>query len=451
MRDTGWLAGIFHHAEHQKETAWNLGIGMKRILLILIALCFVLPAFGLEITYLSAGQTIYVQPTNGYKVVDDKIIADFQKSHPGVTVKELLVDLSTGSTMTMDAMIAAGIAPDVYSDTGVRSGKYAVPEYALDLVPYLTKKDLSDIVPSLLAYGKKGDKILALPVAFWAQGFAVNLDMLASVGYTLPKSWTTDDFLALSEKLKAAGKYSTILFAKNQSSDSWWMNWFGTFGAAVFTGGDYSHTTINTPKALAALNYLKTLVDKGYVPPGPAEVDDDMALEMWAKAQAAALVMQSGHAPPSIKSAVDQKLLDKAFTYKFVELPHAPGITHTPTTAGPSLIVVHKSNDPVRNKAAFDLARAFSSGEFMVEGAKRPGIFPAIISIPNTAPNDFGGVQIQAIVKTAGVMDVGFALPQFSEIRAQMFPLMQEFYADRMTAQQVLDSYEAKVNGILNK
>jgi len=427
---------------------------MKRLTLVLLVLCLALPAFSLELTYLASGQTIFVTPKDGFKTVDDKVIADFQKSHPGVTVKQLLVDLSTGSTMTIDAMIAAGVAPDVYSDTGVRSGKYAIPEYALDLAPYLSAKDLADIVPSLLAYGKKGEKILALPIATWAQGFAVNTDMLASVGYRLPvtmSAWTIDEFLLLSAKLKAAGKYSTALFAKNQSSDSWWMNWFASFGAAVFRNADYSHTTINSPQAVAALNFLKTLVDKGYVPPGPAEIDDDVALEMWAKAEVAGLVMQSGHAPPSIKSAVDQKLLDKPFAYTFVELPHVAGLAHTQTTAGPTLIVVHKSNDPVRNKAAVELALAFSSGEFMVEGAKRPGIFPARISIPNTAPNDFGGVQIQAIMKTAGVMDVGFALPQFSEIRAQMFPLMQEFYAGRLTAQKVLDTYEAKVNGILKR
>jgi hypothetical protein len=38
---------------------------MKRIFLILLCLCFVLPAFGLELTYLAAGQTLFVTPTAG--------------------------------------------------------------------------------------------------------------------------------------------------------------------------------------------------------------------------------------------------------------------------------------------------------------------------------------------------------------------------------------------------
>ncbi|CAK0753482.1 putative Bacterial extracellular solute-binding protein [Gammaproteobacteria bacterium] len=422
---------------------------MKRLFLFFILAALVIPAFGLDLTILSSGQTIFLEPKDGYKAVDDYIIAKFQKEHPGVNVKQILVDLSSGSTLTIDAMIASGQAPDVYSDTGVRSGKYAIDAYALDLKPYLTAKDIADFVPSLLAYGTKGSKILALPVATWIQAFAVNTDLMDSVGYKLPGTlWTTADFLTMAEKVKTTGKYATILFAKNQSSDAWWMSWFGAFGAVQFANGDYTRTRLNSPQGVAALNFMKLLVDKGYAPAAPGELDDDMALEQWASGKIVGLMMQSGHAPPSIKSAVDQKILDKPFAYKFVEMPHSPAVSHGLATAGPSLIVVHKSNDATRNKLAFELARAFSAGEYMVEGAKRPGVFPALLSIPNTA-DDFGGKQIQAIMKVSGVMDLGSAIPQFSEIRAQMFPLLQEFYAGRLTAEQVLATYEAKVNKIL--
>lgn len=420
---------------------------MKKTLLILIALCIVLPAFGLELTYLSSGQTIYVDKPGP---IDTDIIATFEKTHPGVTVRPILVDLSTGSTMTADALIASGQAPDVYSDFGGRSGRFVIPEYALDLTPYLSRAERDDYIPSLLALTTKGGKILALPLSMWAHGFAVNTDILASAGYTLPTSWTTTDFLAMAEKVKAKGKYATILFAKNQSSDAWWMDWFAAFGAVQFANADYSKTRLNSPQGIAALNFLKLLVDKGYVPPGPPELDDDIALEQWARGNIVGLEMQSGHAPPSIKSAVDQKLLDKPFAYTFMELPHAPGLAHTPTTAGPTLIVVHKSNDQARNRAAVDLAKAFGGGDFLKEAAKRPGYFPALRSVPNTADDPMGKL-IQSIVGTAGVWDMGIVLPQFSEIRAQGFPLMQEFYAGRLTAQQVLNAYEAKVNVILGK
>jgi len=57
--------------------------------------------------------------------------------------------------------------------------------------------------------------------------------------------------------------------------------------------------------------------------------------------------------------------------------------------------------------------------------------------------------QCLEVINQAGVMDLGITTPTFSEVRAQLFPLMQEFFIGKMTAEQVLATYEKNVNAVL--
>lgn len=427
---------------------------MKRVvILFMLFAALSLSAQSKVITFLNGGDTMFsaipgFKDDSGAASLYGKVIPAFEESHPGYIVKSVLVDLSSGSTFTMDAMIAAGRAPDIYTDFGGRVGKYMVPEFALDLSPYV--KNTADFNPSILSALKRGGKLLALPWNSWATGFCVNTDLLASVGYTLPaqSAWTTDEFVNMAKKLKAAGKYATILFAKNQSSDQWWMPWFYAFGGAQFVGGDYSKTRINSPQSVAALNWLKMLMDNGYVPAGPGETDDDMAVEQWGKGTVAAMAMQAAHAVAFTKSAVDQKFIDKPFAYTFIEFPHAPGIAHVPTAAGPTLAIAHKSGNAAKDAALADFVIAITDAFAQNASALGAQNYPSLLTINPKVENPSYG-QIAALVKNAGVMDLGITSPKFTEVRAQLFPLMQEFYAGRIDAKTVLSRYETAVNAIL--
>lgn len=426
---------------------------MKKIPILLLGLAMVASLGAQTLTYLNGGVTKFpVGPRGGFESIDAALIDRFEKAHPGVKVRSILIDLSTGSTMSMDALVAAGNAPDVYDDFAGRAGKYAVPEYALDMTPYLTAAEIADINPAILAYVKKQGKILALFGNSWANAFAVNLDMLASVGYTMPSSgkWTIDQYLALGKALKAKGLYLHYLFAKNQSSDQWWMPWFYAFGARQFNPGDYSATRINSAEGIAALNFMKSLVDLGYAPPNPGELDDDMALEAWATGKVATLNMQAGHAGPAIQSAVDQKAISKPFAYAFVEMPHLPGVAHTPTSAGPQFIVSRNSTDAKRNALVAEFAKLMASAEKLTVVAEVAKNYPALLSVKPKIDDPHWG-EIKDVVSSAGVADLGITLPKFSAIRGQLFPLLQEFYANRLTAPQVLSRYEVAVNAILRE
>ena len=429
----------------------------RKLIALLLFAVLVLPAFGegqkdgMVLTALMGGDTKWPEgykDTEGYPSLEAKLITKFSEE-TGVVVRRKLIDLTTGSTMSMDALLAAGIPPDIYADFAGRVSKYMVPEYALDLKPYF--KDMDDFVPSVLATTTRNGKVLAVPQPSWGVALAVNEDILAKAGYKIPADWTIDEFLKAAEAIKknVPGAYVTALFAKNQSSDQWWMPWFYAFGARVYNPGDYSKTVLNQPKAVAALRFFQTLVDNGYVPPNPESVDDDIALDLFARGKIAFLAMQVAHTG-AVDSAVKQGLLDKPFSISFVAFPHAKGEKPTPAAAGPTLIVVHKSADEVRNKAAARLAWWLSNTEQQSVVTIATGSFPARISVGKPLANNPMWLQLAGVIEKNGVCDFGITTQTFSAVRAQMFPLLSEMYLGKLTPEAVLKQYETNVNAILS-
>lgn len=434
----------------------------NRKLIALLLAALVMPAFGegqkdvkpVQITMLAGPDLRYAdyayKEPSGAPTLFTKIFQEFQ-AETGAMVVYKLVDLSTGSTLSMDALTASGQAPDVYNDYAGRVSKYVTPEFALALDPYI--KDVEDFDETMIAQLRRDGKLLALPTSVWINGFCVNLDLLASVGYTLPaqKDWTIAEFLKLAELIKqrAPGKYVTALFAKNQSSEEWWKIWFYAFGAKMFKSGDYTKTTLNTPAGLETLKFFKTLLDKGYVPADAAIIDDDVALDMFGRGNLAFLSMQVTHLA-AIDSAVKQGIIAKPFSVAFIEMPHAPGIAHVPYTAGPGLAVVHKTDDSKRNALAARLAWYITSADFQLPNTIMTKGYPTRKSVGNPMKDNVLCSQVLDVKAVAGVADWGLTIQKFSEVRAQLFPLLAEMFLGKRAPEDVLPAYESTVNKILS-
>jgi len=432
-----------------------------RLLIALLLAVLVLPAFsegqkdvaGREVTILIGTDWKFADfgipnPDTGETTFFSKLFNEFTKE-TGAKAVHKLIDFSTGSSISIDSLVASGQAPDVYHDYAGRASKYMVPEYALPLDSYLAK-EIKLYDKTVMASLMRDGKTYALPGVAWVNGFCVNLDILKEVGYTLPaqKDWTIDEFLKLAAliKAKAPGKYVTVLFAKNQSSEEWWKIWFYAFGASMYKPGDYSKTTLNSPQGVATLRFFQQMLDMGYVPPDAAVQDDDTAIDLFGRGKVAFLSMQVAHSA-AIKTAVDAKIIDKAFEIAFVEMPHAKGVAHVPYTAGPSIAVAHKTNDEVQNTAAARLAWWFTGTMYQTYSVFQNKGYPTIAGVKTV--DEPLVVQVAAVKKTAGVADWGLTMTKFSEVRTQLFPLMAEMYMGRKTPEQVLSQYEATVNKIL--
>jgi ABC-type glycerol-3-phosphate transport system substrate-binding protein len=306
---------------------------------------------------------------------------------------------------------------------------------------------------NLLGPYTRNGHVYALPSGNTATGMAVNLDMLKKIGYTLPaqKDWTTDEFVRLSEKLKAAGIPSTMIMTK-QGWITWDMVWLYAFGAELYKNFDHSKVTINSPQAKAGLEYVKMLVDKGYAWPYPNETNDDMGVDLFTTGKVFSCMMQNGHTDYWVPEQIKQGRLDKPFEMTFIEFPHAAGREHTPVYAYQTMVMAHASKDEERNKAIALLVNNQAGRKYQESSAVNGGGMMALEGVE--APNR--GMAAKASYKTiaklasvAGLMDLGDMEPRADEIEGAWKLPIQDFMDGRISAQQVLDKFEAEAKKIL--
>ena len=387
--------------------------------------------------------------TGGYPSFQHKIIGDFMQRNPNIRVNHIHRDVSQGS-MTVDALMAKGTPPDVWLDAAGYFRNYLNDDYALRIDEYM---DVSAYQDHLVDIYTRDGHVYALPTTNIATGLAVNLDMLKEIGYSFPAhaDWTTDEFLRLCERLKAAGHPGTMIMTK-QGLIAWNLVWLYAFGAELYQNQDYSKVTINSPEAVKGLEYMKLLVDRGYTPPFPNEVDDDMAVELFTTGKVFSSILQTSHADYWIPEQIKQGTLDKAFEYTFVHVPHGPGVEYTPVFGYQTCVIAHRSEDEGRNRAVMELFKTQVGPEYQTYGAVISGGFPTLkgFEIPNmgaAAKPSFKAIA--KLAPEAGLMDLGGMHPRAREVNAAWKLPIQEFMEGRITAQEVLDRFEAEANKIL--
>ena len=372
----------------------------------------------------------------------------FAADYPDVAVRVLRLDLSDGSTLTMDAQLAAGTTPNIYQDYIGRVSKYLVPEFALDLTGYL--RDIDKYNAGVLGPYTRGGKLLGLPQPAGVQGFAVNLDIAEAVGFEVRDDWTVAEFFDLAERVKqhyGGTKYVTGLFAANQSGDYLVNNWFAAFGASHYKAGDYSRTTIAETGGAKVYEFFQTLVRNGYVRDNSATLTDDDYVIHWASEEIAGGAFFQAWVKPYFDSVKSQGIGD-GFRYKFVPFPRAEGVERVPTYASMGAIVVHRT-DTVQDEWAARLAEYLNDGESQT-----------MMSMVDVVPNRSDArmlsssdhvVQTAIIAQRNGIMDVGLTTPMFAATRPQHFPVLQKVLNLELTPDEAIAEYERRLNDALSQ
>jgi ABC-type glycerol-3-phosphate transport system substrate-binding protein len=371
------------------------------------------------------------------------IVQSWMARNPGVKVRTLGVDMRTGETITMDALVAAGNAPDLYVDFVGRVSKYLDVDFAQPL--YI---DESLFVPELLDWGRIDGQLYGIPTPVPGQAMVLNLDILDEVGYVVPDRWTTYDFLEMAEKVKAAGYYATALFAANPSADYLWVNWFASFGAEFWTE-DYKSSALHTSAGLAAFRWLEMLNRAGYVPAGPQTITDDDALEIWQAGKVAAMPIRPSWIKGYLEPAVKAGILEKEFRTLMVPFPRDPSVAGVPTIGAGNMIILRKTDDKSRAAALTDLALRLNGHYVQTLGVSGEG-FPTLKSVTSVANNPHEMV-VRQIAEEFGWMRVGYHKSWYYEIRALLPEILRDMYAGLISAEIARDRFYVESNAILAK
>ena len=159
--------------------------------------------------------TALVMPTEAAGL--EAVMAEYQKINPNVKLETIITTSAKNNDTVMRSKIASNDLPDmIYTQVKSIIGDYAKNGYIIPLTDTGIQDRLIEGDDSLLW---RDNEFYAMPSAFLASGIFVNMDVLEKYNVTMktmPQS--LGEFIALCEKLQAAGVESPIAIGAKEES-----------------------------------------------------------------------------------------------------------------------------------------------------------------------------------------------------------------------------------------
>ena len=190
-----------------------------------------------------------------------EMIAAFQKTHPGVTVKLVEIPWS-GGPEKLDVAVESKTYPDIVR--GPLRVQYIQQGVIEPLNDYLSDADKKDYLPNAINGYTINGKLYGFPFYMTSMTLLLNLDLFQKRGITPPKNgiWTWNEFIAACKKLtfdaNGDGKIDTYGFAASAMppNEHLWPFLYTEGARLLDDKGDFG---FSTPSALKALKQLQSL------------------------------------------------------------------------------------------------------------------------------------------------------------------------------------------------
>ena len=190
---------------------------------------------------------------------------------------------------------------------------------------YLTKSDeydIADFSKGQQEYGKYDGKTLGLTLSTEPMIQWYRTDLYDELGLKPATTW--DEFLSNAKTLKESGKGGGTLLGFGPNVSWWWMTLLWSFGGNLYD--DNLNPTVNTPAAIEATNYLKSLIP--YAPDGAISANGDDVAFKFLSQDIGSIIQYSGYYGFA-KDASANKFVGKIGTAKMpmgkVDITHLAG------------------------------------------------------------------------------------------------------------------------------
>jgi multiple sugar transport system substrate-binding protein len=219
------------------------------------------------------------------------LINSFEKLYPNIHVNLVSAPTNTDTNRaTLATEISGGSAtPDVFMGDVIWPAQFGAHQLAVPLSDYLPASYFAQFAPGLVAGASYKGKIYGSPL-FEDQGFMYyRKDLLSKAGLTPPTTWEQLESEAKTLVSKGLVKYGFVWQgASYEGLTCNFMEYLASAGGTA-TKSDYSTATLDSPAAIKAVTFMRSLVTSGVTPAAITTFQESQAMNTFAAGNAAFL------------------------------------------------------------------------------------------------------------------------------------------------------------------
>ena len=376
----------------------------------------------------------------------EPIIEAFNAQNPDVTIEILPVTYQDGDQQLAN-LIAGGNAPDVVFEGPERIiGNYANEGLLVDLSDLW--EGVTDIPESISSVSQLDGTYYMYPLSVAAHCMAINYEAFEAAGALQyideeTRTWTTDDFVAACEALKAAMDAGTITMAETgiiycgaQGGDQGTRALVNNLYSDYYVTEDGSSYNANSANNVKALELLQGMVDEGTMGVSTSYAAAD-ELQAFANGTCAMTFCWN-------YSNYSQYAAQTQFTPFAMAFPSDDGVPEL-EMAGPYGLCVFNNGDQAKIDAAKEFVKFVCDDQTAgVEAVKTTGFFPAHEGWGDIYEGDETRAPFSLMSEYLGRY---YSLtPGWVAQRALWWPMLQAIMGTGADVQTAADDYVAQAN-----
>ena len=342
-------------------------------------------------------------------------------------------------------------AYDVVHVDCVWVGQYAGQGLVIPVEDFIKKTDaqvlaLDDFIPSVLQeQGMWEGKVYGLPFIQAVFGLHYRTDIFSELGLTPPNTWEelSDTAKLLTDKLKDRGIAGiTFMGRRGVQLQCTYDNMLWSFGGEWYD--ENYKPTINSPEAVAALEYFKTLIP--FAPAGVLTYDWDENANAFAQGKAA-MNLQWQNSAPLCQDPTKSTIVGK-FDFTLIPGKKQPdgSIKRTPTFGGWGLMI---PKDSKNKEAAWEFIVWATSPEMELKLAyAMPGARYSSLKNPELSAKY---VEYKGMLESLPIAKGRPRIAAYSELADALEVALSEAMTGTKDAQTALNDANARFEEILRR
>ncbi len=223
----------------------------------------------------------------GANDVRNVLIKAFEKAYPKIHVTLVSASTQTDTNRaTLATEISGGSAtPDVFMGDVIWPAQFGAHQLAIPLSKYLPASYFARFAPGLIQGATYKGQVYGSPL-FEDQGFLYyRKDLLAKYHLAVPQTWEQLESDAKTVQAKAGIKYGFVWEGDSYEGLTCdFMEYLTDAGGTVANSG-YSKATLDTPAALKAATFMRSLITSGVTPASVTTFQEPQAMDIFAAGQ----------------------------------------------------------------------------------------------------------------------------------------------------------------------